>query len=484
MFVSLSPTYSVRNEANASFLIRVEKIIETTQDTFGAFSIPPFMGFILAHIGDEEFDASILTLSKRLNISPISIKKFVNQLIDNPEKKEFKYSNTQSIVLPSNLLTLFPHKPSPLVYEEGEINPVAEYVIQRPSVPLYANFMVTTACITDCLYCYANRTLTPTLNTEKIISVLKELHDQGTINVMLTGGDIFAYKDWEIILKEAVKYGYKPFLSTKTPLNKDKIMLLRDLGYEEIQFSLDSASSEILQPLVNVDSTYLDRVSSFLKHCSELKMNVLIRSVLTKKNASKEKLIELYTYLSQFSCVKEWVMTPAFFSQYKREHYKHLEVDNQDLIEAYNLSKEDGLAFRIGLNKISNNGYVLKRHRDVEEFVCQNQICLGNTTCLSILANGNCSVCEMLYDSPEYILGNVNNSTIREIWNSPKALDLYTMKQKEFPQSSSCKSCSVFEKCRNGFGKRVCYVDIAKSGFSKWDPDPRCPNSENIDLIL
>ena len=58
------------------------------------------------------------------------------------------------------------------------------------------------------------------------------------------------------------------------------------------------------------------------------------------------------------------------------------------------------------------------------------------------------------------------------------------MEKKEFPQSSSCKSCSVFEKCRNGFGKRVCYVDIAKSGFSKWDPDPRCPNSENIDLIL
>lgn len=484
MFVALSPSYSVRNEANASFLIRVEKILDTPQDSFGAFSIPPFMGYILAHIGDKEYDASIASISEELHVSPVSVENFVAQLIDNNEKKEFKLSDTHSVVLPSNLLTRFSCKPSPSVYEEDNINPFADYAIKRPSVPLYANFMVTTACTTDCLYCYANRTLSPTLTTEKIIAVIKELHDQGTINVMLTGGDIFAHRDWETILRVAHNYGYKPLLSTKTPLKKNQIELLRGLDYDEIQFSLDSSSSDILETLVKVDSKYLDRVTSFLKDCSELKMKVVIRSVLTKKNASKDKLSSLYLYISQFDCVKEWMMTPAFFSKYKESYYKSLEVDNEDLVEAYKLSKKDGLTFKIGLNKISNDGYVLKKHNDVEEFVCLNQICLGNTTGISILANGNCSVCEMLYDTPEYIIGNVNHSTIREIWNSPKALGLYTMKQKEFPHSSPCSACSVFEECRNSYGKRVCYVDIAKAGHTKWDPDPRCPHSENVDLIL
>lgn len=141
-------------------------------------------------------------------------------------------------------------------------------------------------------------------------------------------------------------------------------------------------------------------------------------------------------------------------------------------------------SYKVKLNKISDKGYVLKKFKTTEEYVCYNQICMANTSCISILANGNCSVCEMLYDNPEYILGNVNESSVREIWNSEKALNLYTLSRQQFPESSPCKTCESFEKCRNDFGKRVCYIDISKSGKSKWFPDPRCPHAEEIDVIL
>ena len=484
MFVALSPAYSVRNEENASFLTRVVTIIDGNDDSFGTFCIPPFIGYILAHIGDEEYSKSIENISKVLGISFDAIKNFTDQLIENSEKKEFKFSDTNSIILPAEVLISYTDKPNPSVYEETNFNPLGEYAECRPSVPLYANFMVTTACTTDCLYCYANRTLNPILETDKILEVIKELHDQGTVNVMLTGGDILAHKDWTVILRYARKYGYKPYLSTKTPIDKDKISLLKELGYDEIQFSLDSCEPKVLSELIKVDSNYLDRVLQFLRDCSELNFNVLIRSVLTKRNASRQQLTDLYYYLSQFDCVKEWDMTPAFFSKYKEGYYRSLEVDNDDLISAYELSQRNDLAFKIVLNKISEDGYVLKKHEDVEEFVCRNQICMANTTGISILANGNCSVCEMLYDTPEYILGNVKEKSIREIWNSEKALALYTMKQEEFPKTSPCSVCAVFKKCRNDFGKRVCYLDIAKSGYSKYDPDPRCPHADDVNLIL
>lgn len=120
----------------------------------------------------------------------------------------------------------------------------------------------------------------------------------------------------------------------------------------------------------------------------------------------------------------------------------------------------------------------------MEGYVSKNQICVANTTGISILANGDCSVCEMLYDNPEYILGNVSNQSITEIWNSDKALGLYTLKQTLFPEDSPCHDCGVFEKCRNSYGKRVCYLDIAKSGNQKWYPDPRCPQASPVDMIL
>lgn len=484
MFVTLSPAYAVRNEIHVSFLIRVDKIIDRSGDNFGAFCIPPFMGYILAHIGDYEYERSIKEIGNSLNVSEVAVDKFVRQLINNEEKKEFRIDDTQSVVLPASMLIQTADKQEATIFEENGFNGLGNYVVRRPSAPVSANLMVTTNCITDCIYCYANRKLKPVLYTDKILSVIEELHNQGTVNVSLTGGDIFAHPDWRDILRKVRLEGYKPFLSTKTPLNSEQISFLREMGYNEIQFSLDSSDADILSRMVNVGSEYLRCVEAFLCDCSASGLDVLIRSVLTKLNASIDRVTALYDFLSKFGCVKEWVMTPAFFSAYKAKEYASLEVRNEDLKDAYDFSKKENLAFRVGLNKITKDGYVLKRFADVEEFVCGNQICMGNTTCISILANGDCSVCEMLYDNPEFLLGNVSESSIKEIWNSDKALALYSMNQMDFPQDSACKDCRVFDKCRNGYGKRVCYIDIAKTSYSKYSPDPRCPLAEDCGVIL
>ncbi|QCD37251.1 SPASM domain-containing protein (plasmid) [Muribaculum gordoncarteri] len=84
-----------------------------------------------------------------------------------------------------------------------------------------------------------------------------------------------------------------------------------------------------------------------------------------------------------------------------------------------------------------------------QNLFCRNQICLANTTSLSILANGLCSICEMLYDHPEYILGSVRKASISEIWNSEKALNLYSPQQENIESDSPCKTCEVFSKCKN-----------------------------------
>lgn len=483
MFVALSNAYAVRNEVKTSFLTRIDTIIDSSKAEFGTFCIPSFMGYIIAHIGDYEYTQSVDMIAKKLNVSTTSVDGFVQQLIDNKTGKLFVVSENNSIVLPVGLLKRYKTKPTPKIYEERGVVFSTDFVITRPSVPLHANFMITTMCTTDCLYCYANRNLYPILNTEKIIDVIKELNDQGTVNVSLTGGDIFAFPDWYKILECTKRFGYKPYLSTKTPISENEIKSLIELGYDEIQFSLDSNDIDILRTLINTSKDYINRVKEFLQNCSELNLKVMVRSVLTKINASLSQIESLYCFLSQFSCVKEWVMTPAFFSQYKSSTYKTLEVNNEDLIEIFKFTKRS-LSFKVGLNKISEKGYELRKTHSVEEFVCHNQICVANTYGISILANGNCSVCEMLYDSSEYILGNVNESSIKEIWNSNKALGLYKMSKTEFPKDSPCSLCTVFEQCRNNYGKRVCYLDIAKSGKSRFYPDPRCPKAENIEIIL
>lgn len=105
---------------------------------------------------------------------------------------------------------------------------------------------------------------------------------------------------------------------------------------------------------------------------------------------------------------------------------------------------------------------------------------------MAILANGQCTPCEMLYDNPEFSLGNIKESQIFNIWNSSKALKLFKPQQAMVCNASPCSTCKVYTKCRSSIDRRVCFVDIAKTlGVGKGEfPDPRCPESVEMDVIL
>lgn len=484
MYIKLSSSYSVRNDVQSSFLIKVRGVKDKVRTNFNETYIPQLMGYILTEIGKCEIPESYELISKQLEISPDSVKCFVEQLIENKDKKVFRISEDKSIVFPEYLLEKSDIPCEREFYTAQNFDTKAEFNLARPSMPFSANLMVTTICSTDCIYCYANRQLSPSMSTDKLIDVIHELYRGGVVNLTLTGGDFFAYKDWKKILYEVRKYNYKPYISSKTCLSYSDICFLKEMGYEEFQFSLDSSDPKVLSQLIRVGDNYIEKVSEMLCSCEKVGMRIQIRSVATKINGTKEKIELLYNYLSQYSCINEWDITPVFFSEYKKEKYKDYEIDNISLKNIYDFSRKDDLKFRIVLNKINENGYQLKKCKTVDDFVCKNQICLGNTTSISILANGICTVCEMLYDHIEYQLGNVYEHSIYEIWNSEKALTLYNPKQIEIQGDSVCKTCTVFDKCKTGFGKRVCYSDIAKTGGSKDDPDPRCPKSKGISIIL
>lgn len=484
MYYILSPSYTIRNEKNCSYIIKINHVTSDKESSFNTLTIPPFMGYILANIGKYPIPTAYEIISKELSISSLSVKNFIEQLVERNETSRFRFSDNLDINLPINLLIYSEYPQNIKFHECSNFNPLGSFIIKRPSMPSTANLMVTTKCNTDCIYCYANRSLKPTLSTSEIIRIINELHDGGVINLSLTGGDIFAHKDWLLILKEAHKCGYNPMISTKTPLNKQSLLQLKNLGYKGFQFSLDSYNSHILYKLLRVKNSYIDNVTNMLKNCIDLDFKIQIRSVLTKINGNYEHISNFYYFLSQFSCIDEWDITPAFYSEYKKNVYKDYEIDNEELKTIFQFTQQKDLKLKIGLNKFNSDGYVLKRCSSTKDFVCNNQICLANTSTISILANGLCSICEMLYEHEEYILGNVLTDSIFNIWNSDKALNLYSPKQEEIVNNSPCKNCSVFESCKTKFGKRICYLDIAKMGGCKDDPDPRCPNAKKCDIIL
>lgn len=113
-----------------------------------------------------------------------------------------------------------------------------------------------------------------------------------------------------------------------------------------------------------------------------------------------------------------------------------------------------------------------------------NQTCYANTYSISILPSGDCTICEMLYYNRFFILGNIKEQKLIDIWNSEKAIDLFLPKRENITQDSACSTCLVFDKCKRQLAKKICYVDVMKVYGLLDFPDPKCPQSPKCNYIL
>lgn len=484
MIIQLNPQYSIKNYPTCSFLIRRNGIIDPLigRETSSVTLLPPYIGYIMDTIGRHSIEKSIELLSNSLDVNRNALRKFIDSFTENETPLMLRTDNV-SLKFPKRVFikgtkTTTQNKHH-IIYEHCDVTEI------RPSVPFSVNFMVTTRCATNCCYCYAKRDFSKELSTEKVLSVIDECHKLGVVNLNLTGGDIFTREDWKLLLKKTREYNYFPFLSTKKPLSENDIKFLKSIGITDLQLSLDSVNPNLLHHIIASDSTYIDRLRNMFNTCETIGLKLSIRSVLCAYNSSIKAFSELYKFLKGYSIIKDWVITPAFFSEHQSDYTKYAATkDAISTIGGFIADCEQ--PFPIILSKMSPCGYKLKRCDSVEEFVNKNQRCYANSFSMSILASGQCTVCEMLYENPEYTIGDISSESLFDIWNGKKALSLYSISQKAICNETPCSNCSVFDVCRNKLAKRVCYVDIAKMNQfpSKGMPDPRCPKAKDTDVVL
>ena len=189
-------------------------------------------------------------------------------------------------------------------------------------------------------------------------------------------------------------------------MTEDDVKLLKGIGIDKMQFSLDSIDGGIIQVMVGGSKAYVEKVKKMFLYCQQNGVSLNVRSVITIHNGTVENFKELYDFLSQFENIIDWVITPAFYSEFKEE-YKDYTPRNEQLASISSYVDAQKKHFPIFLNKINKCGYQLKRFKTVNEFVSNNQICHAGNYMLSILTTGICTPCEMLYDNPDFVLGNI-----------------------------------------------------------------------------
>jgi radical SAM protein with 4Fe4S-binding SPASM domain len=331
------------------------------------------------------------------------------------------------------------------------------------------------------VYCYANKDykVTSPLSTEKILSLIKEANDMGVLSFDINGGEVMLHKDWDIIVNELLKYGFLPQISTKVPLTEEQIKSIKELGIKRIQVSIDAWDTATLCKVLGVKETYFDKLKETLRLLEKYDIKVAIKSVVTKLNQDVKGIEVLLNNLVKFSNIVTISVAPGECSLYK--HGKDSFVNYRTPLEEWN--KISDLILKFAMNfKISiypqgciTNDIIFNNVEEKARTFGKRALCSGNIVSLFILPDSQVTICEELYWSPKFIIGDVTRQSLMEIWNSEKATKLYNLSQSDFRPVSACKYCPDFSFCRSTLG--VCWKFIYLAyGTEYWDlPDPRCP---------
>lgn len=431
--------------------------------------------------GESTLDENIGLLSEIFSISKEQILKVVLPFIENKEDLTIVYDKT-TFYFPQKVL---------IKAKDGEIRndiSVKKYLIRPPfdfnstraKLPKRILFVINLTCATECFYCYANKNhkYIP-LSTARICDIIEEAKNIDIVSFELSGGEVLIHPDWDIILKKFMDCGFNPYISTKVPVTEDTIRKLKEIGINDIQISIDTLDENLLIDTLNVKRTYAERIRKTITTFDEYGFQIVLKSTLTKKTCNRENVSKLLEFASHLENIKRYTCSSVGYSHYKglKEFKESIPtVTSVKEVEDLLQEKSGNYSFEI----LDDLTAPLKSSMNNYKSFKKRGFCSGNLTSMTVLPDGKVTICEELYWNENFILGDLREHSIREVWNSERAKSLYSIKQDNFPTESPCRQCKDFEKCRHERG--VCWKDIiAVYGDNNWlYPDPRCPHAPKL----
>lgn len=440
----------------------------------------PYLAYIISLFdGKKNVDDIYECLNQLLDVPILQFYKIIHRLTENNEIVSFSIPNIGTTHLPKRLLTEVRggYERLDLHISEKEIVEMTEN-IDLASKRLYhpdgMMLMVDNHCFTNCVYCYEDKLhkIEHYIKFERVKEIIEEASSIGMSTIDAMGGDIFMYQYWEQLIECLIKNQYKPYLSTKVPITSTIVSKLNKIGINRIQLSLDSIIPSELSKMLLVKDTYFDLVKRGIEILNEAGIEIIIRAVITCHNDSTTSIEKLVNFASSYKMVSKIDLIPAAYSQFTPYNYNSTLSKINTIAQNIPIWKE---RYQKNIN-ISN---WLPEYESTEKQKRFNERgeCIANKSSLFMLPDGKVTICEQLYWHPFFIIGDLTNQSIMEVWNSKKAHELWNFSQRDIRPQSPCKTCRTFDNCRHGLG--ICWRDVvAYYGTDNYDyPPTLCPKA-------
>lgn len=485
----LNPYYTLRNDRKRIILCKSPSFkvpLDIAEDDIFVFIHPVFAIILSLFNGKDRLETVLQKMSEILN-SPIEdCYEFVVPFFENPKRIGMEYDGVSfelpKMILLDNSKNKFNYRE--LNYRDYIIEDELDFVTQRLfEGPTTLRILVNTVCATDCVYCYVDRRIKDNckIPIERIKELISEAKEMKVVDFDIAGTEIFMYKHWYELVKELVDNGYYPYLSTKLPISEEIVIKLKSIGINDLQLSIDTLDEEE-SVIINQNKKdgYVGRMFKTLKYLEKHDINVAINTVVTKYNSSLDGIKKLLDKISEYSNIEAVTLNPAErslgCSGEEFDVFKNLAPELES-VKNYVYMLESNYKFRLSFADYLDKSEFEADFTTKLEKHQSRAMCSANVSQVCILNDGQVTICEELYWNKNFLIGNVLDNSIKEIWQSDKALKLNQMDRTNFSENSHCKTCLHFDNCRLTLG--VCWSNVIMAyGEEHWDfPSPNCPHS-------
>ena len=286
-------------------------------------------------------------------------------------------------------------------------------------------YEVTHKCPCDCIHCYLLKKPENELTIDEIENLFKQLHKEGVIELVLTGGEPFIRKDFSKILKAASEHSFfTTILTTGILIQNAEVKLLQKYRMKKIELSILGAGPETHDAIMRFPGAF-NRLIKVVKLLKKADMLIALKATIMEKNWKE------LDAMSQIAKKFDVAFTTSMHMSSRENGDKaplNLAIP-PDKIKYLNPEL-------IGFIPISGDDLIVKN----------SLLCSAGTTVAAISSSGDIFPCVLLREK----LGNIRDESIEQIWHrnsSPFLAELRNLDESDFKECILCDYIDICPRC-------------------------------------
>lgn len=353
------------------------------------------------------------------------------------------------------------HRAADFLYPVRYTDRTAEGRLDSPGE---LTLVLTHRCNFRCIYCFnaAAPDKAHAMATHDWLRVLAQSAEQGVVRVTISGGEPLTHPGFRQVLDAVMGYGMVPYVCTNGSLiEADDVQYFACIGLPYLQISLDTVD-ETTHDRMSGTTGSLTRVRGAIRALVDAGVGVVVKSVITPLNvAGVADLID--------SC-HDWGVSRITLDRFDLSNAGR---GNERLFLTPAMERRMGETARERQKRYGADGFVVTAVDTPRCWTGQDDIivCGALSTGMTILPDGQVSICEKVIDYPELTVGNLRHQSVAEVWNSPRAGSVLRPQPERL--DPTCRDCPELPGCHTG-----CYAQTLIVTDDPYRPDPRCWNAQ------